>query len=79
MNEGNCSCRARNECAIHLAVRFNYVTMLRALTGGCGGWDVQDEMERNPLVEQCLTLFQGVINPNIQNKDGDTPLHLAAR
>jgi ankyrin repeat protein len=64
---------------MHWCVKRNYWKLLRALTGGGGGWDVQGEGERNPLCAQCVQLFQGVVQIDIQNLDGETALHLAAR
>lgn len=69
----------RNESAMHHCVRRNYLHLLRALTGGSGGWDEEEEAERNPLCAECAQLFKGKVDVDVQNCDGETALHIAAR
>lgn len=48
--------------------------MVNFLTGGCEGWD-----DRDPIGARCRRLFENVIDLNVQDRRGDTPLHIACR
>mmetsp|Transcript_9933 Transcript_9933/g.14970 ORF Transcript_9933/g.14970 Transcript_9933/m.14970 type:complete len:688 (-) Transcript_9933:204-2267(-) len=61
--------------ALHYIVIRNFLPLLRALTGGCGGWV---ESESNPNATIYKRLFQSKIDLNPQDDEGNTPLHLAA-
>jgi ankyrin repeat protein len=67
-------CSELGQTALHHCVIRGHVAMVNLLTGGCEGWDEED-----PIGAQCKRLFENVIDVNVQDSRGDTPLHIACR
>ena len=68
------SLREKGQSALHHCVIRGYTDIVNLLTGGCAGWNNAD-----PFQAQCQRLFEHVIDLNVQDYEGDTPLHIASR